>query len=98
MILRLHGPWRTAHGFSYIPEVWKPGMKTSRTNGYENSLVKLPERQLWLKDLAEYEKYEKGMKTPYLKVPWKSCIIIIVPGLPPKGRKTKVSVHTLPRV
>ena len=43
------------------------------------------------------KKYEKGMKTPYLKVPWKSCIII-VPGLPPKGMKTEVSFHTLPRV
>ena len=68
-------------------------MKTNRENGYENLLVKLPERQLCLKDLPGYEKrYEKGMKTPYLKVPWKSCIII-VPGLPPKGMKTEVSFH-----
>ena len=50
-------------------------MKTSRKNGYENSLVKLPERQLWLKDLPGYDKNEKGMKTPYRKVPWKRCII-----------------------
>ena len=32
--------------------------------------------------------YEKGMKTPYLKVPLENCIIILVPGLPPKGMKT----------
>ena len=92
-----HGPCFTAHEFSYFPEVWKQGMKTNRKNGYENFLVKLPERQLWPKRPPwVWKMYEKGMKTPYLKVPWRSCDII-VPGLPPKGMKTKVSFHTPPQ-
>ena len=61
--LMSHGLW-----FSYFPEVWKPGMKTSRKNGYENLLVKLPERQLWLKDLPGYEKCMKNVwKLPTLR-------------------------------
>ena len=82
-------------------------MKTIRKNGYGNLLVKLPERQLCLKDFPGYEqKYEKGMKTPYIKVPWNMyyhCARTAAQGYenqgqfsyPPQGMKTDLGFHTL---
>ena len=76
----------TFHVFSCFPGVWKPGMKTNRKNRYENLLVKLPERQLWPKDLHGYEKCMKKV----WKLPTLRCLekVVLLKLWPPTGMKT----------
>ena len=86
----------------YENKVWKltgkMGMKTCWSNCLKGNFG--PKTSMGMK------MYEKGMKTPYLKVPWRSCVII-GPGLPPTGYEnqcqfsyspqTDLGFHTLGR-